>query len=81
MRTFLIFLDVPKHVEYQVSDWPVMNMGQQINVKTVLRDPQNLKKSKKIDGIYIIKNVNLNYSLDRTSRSGLSQYIELEPFL
>lgn len=76
LRTFLVFLDLPIHCEYRVSDMPILQEGVVIEFFLSLKDPQT-GKSRKVEGPYKVSRCKLIYRTDKPSISGLSQYIEL----
>lgn len=78
MNTFLVFTDLPIHVEYRVEDWPLVYKGLEIIFKINLVNPRDVKKVRKINGKYKIISHKLMYSNDKSFASGLSQYIELD---
>ena len=81
VRTFLVFTELPIHIEYQVSSMPLLELGQIIDLDLSLRHPKNTKKVRKIQGSYIILNRKLKYeSNGRPSRKGFSQYLEMKMF-
>lgn len=77
MRTYLVFLDLPMHIEYRVNDMPLMPEGVVIHFKIDLRHPRNPKRIRKIDDKYKIENRRLIYSSVESGSQGISQYLEL----
>jgi len=78
-RTFFVFLDLPFHVEYETYDFPVLDEGSVIEFRMSVRDPKNLKNSRKIEGEYRITSRKLVFETKNQSKTGFSQYLELEP--
>lgn len=79
VRTFFIFKDIPKHIEYRISDCPILSVGTVLHIDVLLRHLKDPKKTKRVQGEYIIDNAVLKYSSKQGSRHGLSQYLELIP--
>jgi hypothetical protein len=77
VKTFLIFTDLPKHIEWRVSDFPILQEGESIDFDMNLINPRDTKRTRKISGSYIISRRVLKYST--TKPSGFSQYLELIP--
>lgn len=78
-RTYLVFKDLPVHVEYRVEDMPVMPEGAQIDFRIDLRHPRYPKRIRKVDGAYSISKRRLIYSFENSRNQGLTQYLELDP--
>jgi hypothetical protein len=78
VRTYLVFKDLPVHVEYRTNDMPLIPEGIEIRFKASLRHPNFPKRIRKMDGIYKVIKRRLIYSSDRPSAQGLSQYLELD---
>lgn len=77
VRTYLVFQDLPVHVEYKVSDMPLIPEGTLICFKMDLRHPREPKRIRKVDGTYKVVKRRLIYSLEKPSAQGLTQYLEL----
>lgn len=77
LKTFLVFLDLPMHVEYRVHDMPLMPAGVEIHVRATLRNPRNAAQSRKVDDVYSVKRNKTVYSSEGPT-AGLAQYLELE---
>lgn len=75
LKTFLVFKDLPVHVEYRAGDCPLLKKGLQVDFQIDLRNPMNPKKIRKVDGTFVIDRVHLVYS----GKEGWAQYIELSP--
>lgn len=76
LRTYLIFTDLPKHIEYRVHDMPLMPEKASIRFDRVsLRDPSNPRRVRVVDGDHHVLHRRLVYS----GTSGLLQYLELAP--
>jgi hypothetical protein len=78
-RTFFIFLDLPFHFEFRVSNAPLFNVGSSFHVKLNLRNPKDPKRIRKMDGAYLVKNRKIVYSNEIPSKQGWSQYLSLAP--
>lgn len=79
MRTYLIFQDLPMHVEYRVDDMQLIPEGTEIHFKLDLRHPREPKRIRKIDDTYRVEKRRLIFSTDKSDAQGLSQYLELHP--
>lgn len=79
IRTYLVFKDLPVHVEYRVGDMPIMLEGTKIDFRIDLRHPRFPKKIRKVDGEYTISKSRLIYSSESPRSQGLTQYLELDP--
>lgn len=77
VRTYLVFQDLPVHVEYRIGDMPLIPEGTVICFKVNLKHPRDPKRIRKIDGSYEIVKRRLVYSLEKPGSQGLSQYLEL----
>ena len=81
MRTFFIFLDLPLHFEFRVSNAPLFNVGSSFHVRLNLRNPKDPKRLREINGEYSVKQAKVVYSNEVPSKQGWSQYLELAPLL
>ena len=81
VRTFAIFREIPVHFEFGLGYLPIFSKSMVIHFKLDLRNPRRPKKVRRINGPYIISDLKLVYSNEIPSRSGLSQYLELIPYL
>jgi hypothetical protein len=79
LRTFLVFLDLPKHVEFRVEGWPLLEEGTVVNFDLQVKERPDSRKPRDVVGPYRVKRRVLRFSTGRPSRSGLSQYLEMEP--
>ena len=77
MKTFLVFLDLPVHVEHRVDDMPLIPSGTVIGFRATLCNPRNMRQTRKIEGDYLVVRVKLLYST-KGANSGLVQYLELD---
>jgi hypothetical protein len=77
VRTYFLFLDLSKHVEYRVSDMPLLEEGTVIEFDTPIKDLYDPKRSVRIQGPHRLKRRVLKYSTSKT-REGLTQYLEWE---
>lgn len=76
VRTFFVFLDLPKHIEYRAQSMPLLPEGTVLRLdRTVLRDPSDRRKVRVVEGEHRVMNRRLVYS----TTSGLLQYLELSP--
>lgn len=78
MRTFLIFQDLPMHVEYRVDDMQMIPEGTEIHFKIELRHPRDPKRVRNVDGLYLVVKRRLIFSSEKSSAQGLTQYLELD---
>ena len=80
IRTFCIFLDLPKHVGLRMEGIPLLNVGEVIEFDLLVKDPRDPKRTRKIDGAYYVFRRVLKYASDtRPSLMGLTQYLEWAP--
>jgi hypothetical protein len=76
VKTFFVFMDLPKHVEYKVHPMPLVPEGTVLRIDRIsLRDPSDRRRVRIVEGEYTIMNKRLVYS----TSSGLLQYLELSP--
>jgi len=81
VRTFMVFVGLPIHIEYQVAPMPILDSGRIIDLDLSLRHPKDPRKVRKIQGPHIVSSSKLRYESDgRPSRKGLSQYLEMKIF-
>jgi len=78
VRTYLVFQDLPVHIEYRVGDMPLIPEGTIICFKVNLKHPRDPKRIRKVDGTYKIVRRRLIYSSEKPSAQGLTQYLELD---
>lgn len=79
LRTFLVFLDLPKHVEFRVEGWPLLDEGTVVDFDLQVKDSPSARKPRDVIGPYRVKRRVLRFVTGRPSRQGLSQYLEMEP--
>jgi hypothetical protein len=79
LRTFLVFLDLPKHVEFRMEGWPLLEEGTVVDFDVHVKDPSGGRKPREVVGPYRVKRRVLRFETERPSRRGLSQYLEMEP--
>lgn len=79
LRTFLVFLDLPKHVEFRVEGWPLLDEGTVVDFDLRVKDSPSARKLRDVIGPYRVKRRILRFVTGRPSRQGLSQYLEMEP--
>lgn len=79
VRTFLVFLDLPKHVEFRTDGFPLLEVGAEVDFDLTVKDPQGARKPREVKGPYRVKRRVLKFSTGRASKSGFSQYLEFEP--
>jgi len=79
VRTFFVFLDLPTHVEYRVPDMPILPEGTHIDVEMDVRYPRDPRKTRSLDGPYVVHRRRLIFTTKRPDAMGLSQYLELQP--
>ena len=76
VKTFFVFTDLPKHIEYRALPMPLMPEGVAIRFDTMrLMDPTDQRRVRKVEGGYRILNSRLVYN----TSLGLLQYLELAP--
>lgn len=73
VRTFLVFRDLPIHVEYRVGNMPIVPEKTEIVFKISLRHPVSHDRVRKVDGTYTVAKRRLIMS-----DKGLTQYLELD---
>ncbi len=77
VRTFFVFTDLPKHVEYRVHPMPLLPEGTILRIDRIpLKDPKDPRRIRVVEGEYCVMNRRLVYS---SVMSGLLQYLELAP--
>lgn len=79
MRTVFVFLDLPRHVEFQAGEMPLIPQGEVVTFDVSLRNHRDPRKTRKVEGEYRLKRRALRYSTSRASSSGMTQYLEWEP--
>jgi hypothetical protein len=79
VRTFLVFLDLPKHVEFRTDGFPLLEEGTVVDFDLTVKDPQSTRKPRELKGPYRVKRRVLKFSSGRASKSGFSQYLEFDP--
>lgn len=79
LRTYVVFLDLPKHIEYLISDIPLLRINDVVEFDLSLRDPRNTSKIWKVNGSYTVSNRILKYTTDNSKKSGFTQYLEFKP--
>jgi len=79
LRTFLVFLDLPKHVEFRVDGWPLLDEGAVVVFDLQVKESAASRKPRDVVGPYRVKRRVLRFVTGRPSRHGLSQYLEMEP--
>lgn len=76
VRTFFVFTDLPKHIEYRVHPMPLLPEGTVLRIDRIpLRDPADRRRVRIVEGEHRVMNRRLVYS----TSSGLLQYLELAP--
>lgn len=78
VRTVFIFLDLPKHIEFRAGELPLMSEGTEIVFNAVIKNPQDPRRQRKIEGPYRVTRRILKYETGRASLLGLTQYLELD---
>lgn len=79
VRTFCIFLDLPRHIEYRIDGFPLLHPLDVVEFDLTLKNPRDLTKIRNINGPYFVSKVVLKYSSNYQRALGLSQYIEWLP--
>ena len=78
IRTYTVFLDLPKHIEYRVVNLPLLQVNDVVEFDLKVKDPRNLEKVWKVNGPhYVLKRI-LKYCSDNSKLSGLTQYLEFK---
>jgi hypothetical protein len=77
VRTKLVFVDLPVHYEFQISDLPLLEEGLIIEFVLNLQDPRS-KRSRRIEGPHKIIRRKLVYTTEKPSNAGLTQYLEVQ---
>jgi hypothetical protein len=78
MRTYLIFQDLPMHVEYRVDDMQLIPEGTVIHFRIDLKHPRDQKKIRNVNAPYTVVKRRLIFSSEKSSAQGLTQYLELD---
>lgn len=76
IRTFLVFTDLPVHVEFRVAPMPLLSVGTVLDFDLVLRSPSDPRRFREVSGEYRVSASRLRVS---SRLPGLSQYLELTP--
>lgn len=76
VRTFLVFVDLPVHIEFRAHPMPIMSKGLILDFDMTLTNPVDRRRKRKIDGPHEVCDVRLKYSSGPPE--GLSQYLELK---
>ncbi len=76
VKTFFVFMDLPKHIEYKVHPMPLIPEGAVIRFESLsLRDPSDRRRVRVVNGEHSVLHRRLVYS----PTSGLLQYLEIAP--
>jgi len=76
LSTYMIFVDLPVHIEFKVHPMPLMPEGVSIRFdKVSLRDPGDVRRVREVDGEYHVLHRRLVYS----PSLGMLQYLEMSP--
>lgn len=78
-RTIVIFTDLPRHIEYRIGDWPILQINDVIDVETSLKNPKDLSRVREVKGKYYVSRRILKYTTKDRNLDGLTQYLELSP--
>ena len=79
LRTVIVFTDVPKHIEFRVSDWPLLDEGVVIEMDVELKNPKDPSRVRKIQGEYVVEKKRNKHSSKSGSTNGFTQYLEMGP--
>lgn len=79
VRTFLVFLKLPKHVEFRVGDMPILNKGTVLEIDVSIFNPKFRERTVRIRGPHLIERSRLVLSNSKPGLMGLTQYFELSP--
>jgi hypothetical protein len=78
VRTFSVFLDLPRHIEFRMDDLPLLSMGTMVEFNLIIKNPRDSSKTRSVKGMYVVARTKLQY-LNIPGKEGLSQYLEWEP--
>lgn len=78
VRTFFVFLNLPKHLELRAGNLPLLEPGTVLDMDVTVRDPKGPERAWKVQGPHRVVRRLLRFSQKAGSKSGLSQYLELE---
>ena len=79
VRTVFVFMDIPRHIEFRAGDLPLLEKETVVEMKLTIKNPQDPKKIRRIEGSYRVVRSVLKYETERASLSGLTQYLEWQP--
>lgn len=79
IRTFFIFLDVPRHFEFRAGSLPRLSVKDKVEFDLSLRNPRDPTKTRKISGTYEVRSIRMKYEASKAGLQGLSQYVEWIP--
>lgn len=78
IRTVIIFVDLPVHLEFRAGDMPLLSPGIELIFDRMTVRDRLKQRSRTIEGTYVVKNRVLKYG-SRPGFQGLTQYLEMEP--
>jgi len=78
VRTVIVFTDLPAHLEFRVGLTPILSPGSEIVFEQMTVRDKVTKRSRIIEGPYLIKRRILKYG-SRPGLAGFTQYLEIEP--
>lgn len=73
IKTYFVFLDLPRHVEFRVSDMPLLEEGTLMDFDLTIRSLKNPKKTIPIQGTHTLFRRVLKFG---GKRPGLAQFLE-----
>lgn len=79
VRTVFVFLDLPRHIEFQAGELPLIPEGTVVQFDIPVRNPRDTKKTRNVTGPYRVARGVLRYSTSRVGSVGMTQYLEWEP--
>ena len=75
VKTFYVFTDLPRHVEFRVQDMPVLEVGCVVEFDLMVRNPKDTGKTFPIIGAHVVKRRVLKHG---GKAPGLVQFLEWE---
>lgn len=79
VRTFFVFTNLPRHIEWRAAEMPVLHKGLVLELDIALKNPRHPARTRRVSGPHKITGVKLVYSTSRPEAMGLTQYLELAP--
>lgn len=76
-RTSIIFTDFPTHIEFRVDGWPILRVGDEIELDLELYNLRDRNKKQRVCGVYKVSLLKFKY----LTTDGFIQFLELSPVL